>query len=170
MSDDEETPPDSGPEDDTAPGIAREDADWTVEREVADDERVSVGDTVRFAKTVTGEEVAGFADASGDTNRLHVDAEFAEGTRFGGPIVHGALVTGLVSAAVARLPGVVVYLGQDSEFHAPVRPGERPVAEVAVVEALGEDRYRVATTVEADAGVAIDGEATVLVDPLPGAD
>jgi len=154
-------------EDGTAAGIAREDDDWTVERDVADPDAVSVGDTVRFAKTVTDEEVAGFADASGDTNRLHVDAGFAAGTRFGGPIVHGALVTGLVSAAVARLPGVVVYLGQDSEFHAPVRPGERPVAEVEVLEALGEDRYRLSTTVEAEAGVAVDGEATVLVDPLP---
>lgn len=168
--DDGDDTPGAAREYDTAPGVGREDDDWDVERAVAESGSVSVGDRVRFEKTVTTAEVGAFADASGDTNRLHVDPEFAADTRFGGPIVHGALVTGLVSAAVARLPGVVVYLGQDSEFHAPVRPGERPVAEVEVVEALGEDRYRLETTVEADAGVAVDGEATVLVDPLPDED
>jgi 3-hydroxybutyryl-CoA dehydratase len=135
---------------------------WETELDV--DGELSVGDAVRFSKTLSEDDVDRFAVASGDTNPLHLDAEWAEKTRFGGRIVHGILATGLISAALARLPGGVVYLSQDLEFRAPVRIDDRVTAEVEIVENLGGGRYRLRTTVETVEDLVIDGEAIVLIE------
>lgn len=145
-------------------------AEWTVESSVAAPHDLAVGDVVRFTKSVTEADVDRFAAASGDTNPLHLDEDFAEATRFDGRIVHGTLVSGLISAALARLPGNVVYLSQEVEFRSPVRVGEAVTAVVEVVEDLGEDRYRLRTTVETPETVAIEGEAVVLVGEAPATD
>ena len=137
------------------------------ETEVDADGQLTVGDAVRFTKTLSEEDVDRFAAASGDTNPIHLDDEWAEETRFNGRIVHGTLAAGLISAALARLPGGVVYLSQDLEFRAPVRLGDRITAEVEVVEDLGGDRYRLRTTVGKDDELVIDGEAVVLIDDVP---
>ena len=154
---------DPDPEDRLDPG---EDLpEWSIE--VAVDDDPGVGDTVRFTKTLSEDDVDRFAAASGDTNPLHLDEEWASETRFGGRIVHGTLAAGLISAALARLPGTVVYLSQDFEFHAPARIGDRVTAEAAIVEALTDDRYRLRTTVEGKEDRIIDGEAVVLIDEAP---
>ncbi|WP_435196854.1 CBS domain-containing protein [Natronomonas sp. EA1] len=143
-----------------------DDADWEFEHEGED--VLSVGDVFRFRKTVSLEDVRAFAQASGDTNRLHLDSEFATNTRFGGPIVHGILTTGLISAALARLPGLTIYLAQDLRFLGPIRAGQRVTAVCEVTEALGGGKYEVATAVYNEAGErVIDGEAVVLMDELP---
>ena len=139
--------------------------EWTVE--VAVDGEPRVGDTVRFTKTLSEDDVDRFAAASGDTNPIHLDEEWAGETRFGGRIVHGTLAAGLISAALARLPGSVVYLSQDLEFRAPVRIGDRVTAKATIVEALGDDRYRLRTPVESEDDRIIDGEAVVLIDEAP---
>ncbi|WP_254857970.1 MaoC family dehydratase [Natronomonas gomsonensis] len=135
---------------------------WETQLDV--DGQLSVGDAVRFSKTLSEEDVERFALASGDTNPLHLDEEWAEDTRFSGRIVHGTLAAGLISAALARLPGGVVYLSQDLEFRAPVRIDDRVTAEVEIVEDLGGGRYRLRTTVETDTDLVIDGEAVVLIE------
>jgi acyl dehydratase len=142
--------------------------EWEVVRRV--DEEVSVGDAVRFTKTLTEADVERFAAASGDTNPIHLDEDWAEETRFRGRIVHGTLVSGLISAAIARLPGGIIYLSQDVEFQAPVRLGDRVTADVRVVEDLGGGRFRLRTRVLHDDAAVIDGEAVVLVDEEPDVD
>lgn len=146
--------------------------EWEVELYATGD-GLDVGDHVRFTKTLTDEDVSRFAAATGDTNPLHLDREWAEETRFDGRIVHGTLASGLISAALARLPGSVVYLSQDVEFQAPVRRGDRLTADVEVVEDLGDDRFRLRTRVLREAEheeTIIDGEAVVLIDELPDVD
>jgi len=144
--------------------------EWKTETTVESWENVSVGDGVRFTKTVTERDVERFAAASGDTNPLHLDEEYAAETRFKGRIAHGTLVAGLISAALARYPGNVIYLSQDLEFLKPVRIGDRITADVEIVEAFGDDRYRLTTQVlDKDAAV-IDGEAVVLIDEAPDAE
>ena len=136
--------------------------EWEIESDVSDE--LSVGDTLRFTKMISEADVDRFATASGDTNPLHLDEEVADESRFEGRIVHGVLAAGLISAALARLPGHVVYLSQDLEFRAPVRLGDRVTAEIEIAEALGDGRYRLRTTVSKDEELVIDGEAVVLVD------
>jgi len=140
---------------------------WETEVTAEQPSELAEGDRFRFTKTLTDEDVRAFAGASGDTNPLHLDEEYAKGTRFGGRIVHGTLVTGLISAALARMPGVVVYLSQDTEFRNPVPVGERVTADCEIVEELGNSQYRLTTVVRCDETTVVDGEAVVLVDDPP---
>ncbi|WP_408957884.1 MaoC family dehydratase [Natrinema sp. 74] len=151
------------------PSIDYSDLDWQFDRTVDDPDHISVGDTVTFEKALSDEDVRAFAAVSGDTNRLHLDEAFASDTRFGERIVHGTLASGLISAALARLPGLTIYLSQDLEFSGPVGIGDRVSARVEIVENLGNDQYRLETVVrdEDDDATVIDGEAVVLIDDLP---
>jgi len=152
----------------TLPSMAYRREDWEFECTVETREEIGVGEHVSFSKELTDDDVRAFARASGDTNRLHLDEEFAARSRFGERIAHGTLVSGLVSAALARLPGLTIYLEQDVEYLAPVPIGERATATCEVVEELGDDRYRLTTVVtDGDGDAVVDGEAIVLIDELP---
>lgn len=141
--------------------------DWEFEY-LGNEAQIDVGDTVKFTKTLSEEDVEAFAEASGDTNRLHMDEEFAEKTRFGGRIAHGTLVVGIVSSALARLPGMIIYLSQDVSYLGPVPLGTEVTAECEVVENIGDNRFRLATkVVRADGETVIDGEAAVISDTIP---
>lgn len=147
---------------------AYEKSDWEFEATGISDDKVDVGDRVEFTKAISEQDVRTFAAASGDTNRLHLDEEYAEATRFGRRIVHGTLVSGLVSAALARLPGLTIYLSQDLSFLAPVDVGERVTAVCEIVGSLDHHKYELTTDVfGADGEKVIEGQATVLVDELP---
>lgn len=150
-------------------GTAYASPEWEFERTVELPSEISVGDSVRFTKTLTDDDVLAFAGASGDTNRLHLEEDFAEETRFGGRIAHGTLVSGLISAALARLPGLTIYLSQDLQFLKPVSIGETLTAETEVLEDLGENKYRLRTDVTSEdtEEQVIKGEAVVLIDQLP---
>jgi len=154
--------------DDQPPGPHR---DWTYEYEDAGDAGIGVGDVVRFSKSVSEADVEAFARISGDENPLHLDESFAEGTRFRGRIVHGLLAASLFSAALAHLPGLVIYLSQDVRFLAPVDIGERVRVVCEVIQDLGHDRYRLSTTAydERDEQVLV-GEAVVLIDSPPASE
>lgn len=142
--------------------------DWTFEYHGTDETTVSVGDVATFSKAITEADVESFADVTGDTNRLHLEEPYAAETRFGRRIAHGVLALGLVSAALARLPGLTIYLSQEVSFRAPIDVGERVRARCEIVDDLGDSTYRVETTVldEGDTTV-LEGEAVVLVDELP---
>lgn len=128
----------------------------------------SVGDTATAELAVSHEDVERFAELTGDTNPLHVDPDYAAEAVFGEPVAHGMLTAGVVSAALADLPGDVVYVSQDLEFTAPVTPGETLTAEVEVLEALPDDRLRVRTVARTADGPALDGEAVVMSLPQGG--
>ncbi len=156
---------------------AYEDADWYFEHH-GEEDGLTVGDVIRFRKVLSDADVRAFAEASGDTNRLHLDDEFAAETRFGGRIAHGTLVSGTISAALARLPGLTIYLSQDLRFLGPVEVGDTIAAVCEVVEDLGDGKFRLVTAVydvsDVEAGKkdeegarVIDGEAVVLVDDIP---
>lgn len=135
---------------------------------LGDESSIEVGDTSQFTKTLSQEDVEQFAEISGDTNRLHLDEEYASETRFGERIAHGTLVSGVISAALARLPGLVIYLSQELTFLGPVPLDTAVTAKCEVVEQVAENQYRLTTVVErSDGKEVINGEALVIADEIP---
>lgn len=129
-----------------------------------DIEDLTVGMAASFSKTITEADIILFAGASGDNNAVHINDEFARTTIFKGRIAHGFLTASVISAAVAnRLPGPgAVYISQNMNFRAPVRPGDTVHAHVEV-RAIDPARTRVTLQTVCKVGetVVIDGEAVV---------
>jgi 3-hydroxybutyryl-CoA dehydratase len=102
---------------------------------------LKAGDAAEVSKTVTDDDVRAFAEVTGDRNPVHLDDEYAAGTRFGRRIAHGMLGASLISAVLANeLPGRgTVYLSQTLRFTAPVFPGDTVTARV-VVKSVREDK------------------------------
>jgi 3-hydroxybutyryl-CoA dehydratase len=102
---------------------------------------LKIGDTASMSKTITDEDIRGFAELTGDTNPVHLDESFAQTTRFGRRIAHGMLSASLISALLAnRLPGKgTVYLSQTLRFVAPVYPGDTVTARVTITR-IREDK------------------------------
>lgn len=103
--------------------------------------RLKVGDAATRSRTITDEDIRAFAELTGDRNPVHLDDEYAAGTRFGRRIAHGMLAASLISATLANeLPGRgSVYLGQSLRFVAPVLPGDTVTARVEVTK-VREDK------------------------------
>jgi acyl dehydratase len=100
----------------------------------------AVGATARLTRTFTTEDVATYAELTGDHNPLHFEEAFARATRPGRLIVHGGLTTGLFNALVAeQLPGPgSVFLSQRWDYPAAVGIGEEVTAEVEVIESRAD--------------------------------
>jgi 3-hydroxybutyryl-CoA dehydratase len=125
-----------------------------------------VGDSAEVSRTITGDDVRAFAELTGDRNPVHLDEEYAAGTRFGRRIAHGMLGASLISAVLANeLPGRgAVYLSQKLRFVAPVYPGDTVTARVEV-KGVREDKPVVTleTVCRNQRGeLLIEGEAVVL--------
>ena len=132
--------------------------------------RIKVGDKMVFSKTITQEDIELFARITGDVNPIHLSDDFARKTIFNGAIAHGILTAGLISAALSKLPGVIIYLSQDLRFVRPVRPGEIIEAVVEVVEKLVDrSELKLKTTcMNQRRELVLDGEAQVRVLEIKG--
>ena len=126
---------------------------------------LEVGMTASRTRTITGHEVALFAEATGDENPLHLDEAYAAGTQFGRPIAHGMLVASLISAVLANdLPGPgALYASQTLRFPAPVYLGETVTAAVEVIKVRSRTVTLSTTCTKADGTVVIEGEAVVFL-------
>jgi len=98
-------------------------------------DEINLGDEETYTKVITMEMVKAFADISGDTNPVHVDAEYAKGTVFKENIAHGILVTGLISKILGcDLPGYgSIYVSQQVSFLRPVKIDDEITAKVEVI-------------------------------------
>ncbi len=128
---------------------------------------LKVGDAAEISKTIGDAEVRAFAGLTGDRNPVHLDEEYAKGTRFGRRIAHGMLGASLISAVLANeLPGRgTVYLSQTLRFTAPVFLGDTVTARVTV-KGVREDKPVVTldTVCTNQRGErVVEGEAVVLV-------
>jgi acyl dehydratase len=86
----------------------------------------ALGDCFGDDVTIGEHHLAEGARLIGDYNPLHVDAEFAEQSRFAGPVLHGVLTSALMSAPFGNLVAgtAIAYLQHDTRFLAPVRAGD----------------------------------------------
>lgn len=132
--------------------------------------KFKVGDTASYTQTISEAHVALFIGAVGDTNPLHVDAEYAKKSRFEARIAQGILVAGLISTAIGtRLPGPgAIYLGQSLRFLKPTYLGDTITATVTV-RAIRPDKpilslETVCTNQKGER--VIEGEATVLYEEV----
>ncbi len=131
-------------------------------------EEFRVGDAATFAKTISEADILLFAAVSGDQYPLHVDAEYARGTRFGQRAAHGMLSASLLSTAIGLLlqkPGGI-NVEQRIRYRKPVFVGDTLTARCEVLELLPERRrMRCSATVTNQRGeTVIDGEAILQKD------
>lgn len=128
------------------------------------------GDTASLTRTITQADVGAFASLSGDTNPVHLDPEHARRTRFGRPIAHGALLGGLISAAIGtRLPGEgAIYLSSSLRFRAPCFVGDTVTATVTVREVRADRPILTLDTrcTNERGETLVTGESVVLHEPV----
>ncbi len=121
-------------------------------------------------RTVTAKDVERFAEATGDTNPVHLDEDFAATTRFKRRIAHGMLVGSYISSLIGtEFPGPgTIYLSQTMKFMAPVYLGDtvtiratvagyRPEKEILTLETVVTNQHGVKV---------LTGEAVCLVSAV----
>lgn len=109
--------------------------------EVADFNKIAVGDQASITRTITETDISLFAKITGDLNPLHINEEFAKKTVFKGRIAHGMLIASWVSAVLGtKLPGFgSIYISQTLRFMKPVRIGDTITTTVEVVKKIERD-------------------------------
>jgi acyl dehydratase len=131
---------------------------------------LKVGDSASMIKSFTTEDVINFAKITGDQNPIHLDEEYAASTSFEKRIVHGMLVSGLISAVLGmKLPGPgSIYINQTLNFRAPVYLNDQITA-TAVAKKIRTDKP-IATfetiCINQEKKVVIEGEAVLLLPSL----
>ena len=129
-------------------------------------EDLTVGLSAKFSKTITEADIVLFAAVTGDTNPMHLNAEYARDSFFGERIAHGMLAAGLITKVMGtQLPGPgTIYMSQSLRFRKPVRIGETVTATVEIT-ALNAEKHRVtlSTVCSVKGEPVLEGEALVAV-------
>lgn len=97
-------------------------------------EEIEIGQSAELSRQLTQQEIHLFAAVSGDVNPTHLDAEYAQKTRFQGIVGHAMWIAGLVSTVLGtELPGPGTgYLEQDIKFRQPIKIDDVITAKVTV--------------------------------------
>lgn len=117
-------------------------------------------------KDIDQARIAGWAELSGDFNRLHVDPDYAEKTKFGGTIAHGPMSLGFLNELMMSCFGLPWAQGgrlREVRFLAPIRPGDHIVIS-GQVERVEEDGK--AQTLHCRLEIRKDGGETTAVTGL----
>ncbi len=126
--------------------------------------RLKIGQSISFDRIVTATDVELFASIVNDRNPLHLSEAFAATTFFGRRVVHGALLSGLISGALTELTGPgYVYLGQEVKFRSPVFVGDE-VTVVATVTHVRDDKpiITVESSVTVGEKIAVEGRGGLM--------
>ncbi len=129
---------------------------------------LQVGDSYSFTRVITAEDVCTFATLTGDDNPIHVDADYAAGTRFGTRIVHGVFLMGIVSKVLGRdFPGPgCIAVSMNVRFLRPVPVDSEITVEVRVSEKVEKYKHiKMRVYVYLGKKTALGGEATLIPPP-----
>lgn len=129
-------------------------------------DRFRLEQTYEKTVTVTEAMIGDFARATGDSNPIHLDESYAQGTIFKTRVAHGMLQAGILSGILGMaFPGVgTIYLSQTLKFTKPVFIGDTLTFRLKVLEIHGEkNRLRLETLCTNQNGdVVLTGEALVM--------
>ena len=128
-------------------------------------EDLEIGMSHETVHTITADDIARFAEVSGDKNPLHMSDEYAATTMFERRIAHGALTASYISGILGNdLPGPgSVVVGLNMRFRRPVYIGDTVIARAEVAEKIARGN-RVVLKIECivDGKRVITGEAEVV--------
>jgi 3-hydroxybutyryl-CoA dehydratase len=132
---------------------------------------VSIGHTTSLSKTISEDDIVGFARVTGDDQPLHLDDAYAAKTRFKKRLAHGMLSDGLISATLGTKlapQATVIYLSQSMRFLRPVFQGDTITADIEVTAIDPEKRFVTCKTdcSNQDGTTVLTGEAVVMLDAL----
>ncbi|MCL2203486.1 MAG: MaoC family dehydratase [Defluviitaleaceae bacterium] len=129
-------------------------------------EQLQIGQSASYTRQITEEDTRAFAELCGDKNPVHLDEEYAKGTVFKGPVVHGIHTASLISTVLGmHLPGPgSIYAKQDLKFLAPVRFGDTLTATCTVKEKIeGKNRVILDCKITNQGGTdVVVGEAMII--------
>lgn len=113
-----------------------------------DFDEIPIGYEALLRRTITEKDVQTFAELTGDTNPLHMDAGFASETRFKKRVVHGMLTASFISTVVGmQLPGPgALYLSQVLNFKKPVMIDDIIQVKAIVVQKVASVVQKVASS------------------------
>lgn len=117
---------------------------------------------LREERSFTQLDFDAFAALSGDNNPVHVDPDFAAGSRFGRTVAHGVLLTGVIRGMIEQLLPGSHQLDQVVTYVAPTFAGE-PMLFQARLEAETGNAYRCTFSVQrvSDGAVTCEGNCKV---------
>ena len=129
-------------------------------------DEVRDGDTFASAVTVTETHLVLGAGLIGDFNPHHTNAEFAKGTRYGTPILHGMMTSAIMGAAVGMYfhGTAIAYLEHRARFLAPVRAGDTLTSRWTVTGLLPKSAHRGGIVVLAGKATIQDGTSVAEAD------
>ena len=104
---------------------------------------------VAYHRTITSAEILQFASATGDDNRVHMDAEYARDVGMADRVAHGILIQGLMSTACTRWCEqnglrILSYGWDRVRFVRPVLLGDTITTAYALIDPADGGRKRMA--------------------------
>ena len=99
-------------------------------------DEIKVGDKAELKHTITQNDIEKFIQLTGDDNKLHYDAAYAQRTSLKKPVAHGMLGASFISTIIGtKIPGDgALWFAQSFEFLLPVRVGDEITVRAEVIK------------------------------------
>ena len=106
-------------------------------------DELAINDAFSSALTITETHIVVGGGLIGDSNPHHMNAEYAKGSRFGTPILHGMLTSSIMGAAVGMFfhGTAIAYLEHRARFLAPVRAGDTLTTTWTIEDLLDKPKH-----------------------------